>query len=143
MIKVLLDELTFLKDLTTWQNKPNQPALISYGQAWKAVAKKAIARYEIPRGNWGWFEREASHRFLTFLMYSLELHYSIKSATQMTSESLNKIARWLNGQHPDWTVEDEINILDATMERRHEFVIDLLGAICPKERPSEVPNDLA
>lgn len=134
-IKVLLDELVFLNDESAWAYPPLRGTLTAYAIAFRPVADVALERYAVPRGSRTWFVETASHAFLTYLTRRLGFKMTITSAKQFPNEALGMVARWLDGHHPDWSVEDEIDILDAAMERRHKFVVNLIGAICPKERP--------
>ena len=88
-----------------------------------------------------WFYEQASHRFLTYLLKRIGIEMTITSAKQLPDEALNKIGRWLCGYHPDPTVDDEVNVLDAQQEKRRALVINLIGAVCPKEKPNEQNQD--
>lgn len=136
-IKVLLDELSFLSDDSAWADSPRQGTLIAYANAFKPIEDALVEKYQIPRGSIGWFRSTASHIFLTWVMRRVGIVMPITSAKQLPNQALSMVARWLEGQHPDWTVEDEVDILDAKMEQRQRFVINLLGAICPREKSVE------
>ena len=134
-IKILTDELLFLLDDFAWADSPRQGTLIAYAQAFKPIEDALVEKCQIPRGSIGWFRSAASHVFLTWVVRRVGIKMSITSAKQLPNQALSMIARWLDGHHPDWTIEDEVDILDRKMAERQRFVLNLLGAICPRVRP--------